>query len=77
MDPTSIAVKAICSSVLALQADEISNFLKYDSAVSCNDSNSTQVIRDVESAHNGLISEGNLCTAGVQKETSDGEKCGK
>jgi hypothetical protein len=78
LDPTTGgAQKKICSLVLGSQAEIKSTFLKYDSSVSCGGSSSTQVNRDLTSVKNKLISYGNLCTAGVQKDTDDGEKCGK
>jgi hypothetical protein len=36
-----------------------------------------EVNRDPTSPKNKVKSNGNLCTAGVQKDTDDGEKCGK
>jgi hypothetical protein len=59
------------------QAEEKSTFLKYNSSVFCGGSGSTQVNRDLTSVKNKLISYGNLCTAGVKKDTDYGEKCGK
>ena len=77
MDPTkNELLKEACSTILAIQAATKSTFLKYDSSVSCS-SGSTQVNRDLTSQKNKVISHGNLCTAGVQKDTDDGEKCGK
>ena len=70
-------LKKACSAILAIQAATQSTFLKYNSSVSCGGSGSTQVNRDIPSVKNKLISHGNLCTAGVQKDTDDGEKCGK
>ena len=78
LDPTKKELlKKTCSSILAVQAISESTFLKYNSSVSCGGSGSTQVNRDPTSVKNKLISHGNLCTAGVQKDTDDGEKCGK
>lgn len=78
LDPkTGDAQKKICSLLLGIQAASNSTFLKYNSSVSCGGSGSTQVNRDPTSVKNKLISHGNLCTAGVQKDTDDGEKCGK
>jgi hypothetical protein len=53
------------------------SFLKYNSTVSCGSSDSTQVNRDPTSKENNLNNYGNLCTAGVKKDTDYGEKCGK
>jgi len=78
LDPTTDADhKEICRLILGSQAATKSTFLQYNSSVSCDDSGSTQVNRDPTSVKNKLISFGNLCTAGVQKGTGDGEKCGK
>ena len=77
MDPTkNELLKDACSAILGVQATTKSTFLKYDSSVSCS-SGSTQVNRDPTSPKNKVKSNGNLCTAGVQKDTDDGEKCGK
>jgi hypothetical protein len=70
-------LKEACSAILGVQATTQSTFLKYDSSVSCDSSVSTQVNRDQDSPKNKVKSNGNLCTAGVQKDTDDGEKCGK
>ena len=78
MDPTTGgAQKKNCSLILGIQAASNSTFLKYDSSLSCGGSDSTQVNRDPTSVKNKLISHGNLCTAGVKKDTDYGEKCGK
>ena len=78
MDTTkSELLKEACSTILAVQATTQSTFLKYNSSVSCGGSGSTQVNRDPTSPKNKVNSKGNLCTAGVQKDTDDGEKCGK
>ena len=78
MNPTTAELsKQACSLILGVQAALQSTFLKYNSSVSCGGSGSTQVNRDPTSVKNKLISHGNLCTAGVQKDTDDGEKCGK
>jgi hypothetical protein len=78
LDPkTGGAQKKICSLLLGSRAETKSTFLKYNSSVYCGSSGSTQVNRDLTSVKNKLISNGNLCTAGVQKDTDDGEKCGK
>ena len=78
LDPTTNELpKQACSFILSVQATLQSTFLKYNSSVSCGGSGSTQVNRDPTSVKNKLISYGNLCTAGVQKDTDDGEKCGK
>jgi hypothetical protein len=78
LDPTkNELLKDACSAILSVQATTQSTFLKYDSSVSCDSSGSTQVNRDLTSDKNKVNSNGNLCTAGVQKDTDDGEKCGK
>ena len=78
MDPTTDELlKEACSAILGVQATTQSTFLKYNSSVSCGGSGSTQVNRDPTSPKNKVKSNGNLCTAGVQKDTDDGEKCGK
>jgi hypothetical protein len=78
LNPTTEELpKRACSLILSVQAALKSTFLKYDSSVSCGGSLSTQVNRDPTSVKNKLINNGNLCTAGVQKDTDDGEKCGK
>jgi hypothetical protein len=78
LDPTKDELlKNACSSILAYQATTQSTFLKYNSSVSCGSSDSTQVNRDPTSKENNLNNYGNLCTAGVKKDTDYGEKCGK
>ena len=78
MNPTTAELsKQACSLILGVQAALQSTFLKYDSSVSCGGSGSTQVNRDLTHGKNKLISNGNLCTAGVKKDTEYGEKCGK
>ena len=78
MDPTkSELLKEACSAILGVEVATKETFLKYNSSVSCGSSGSTQVNRDPTSPKNKVKSKGNLCTAGVKKDTDYGEKCGK